>query len=193
MIGDGEILASGLVAEGAGEPALADTGRPHQQEIVKLADEVAAGELEEEVAVETARGAEVDILDLGVMAQPGGAGTGLETLLTAGRHLAFDDFRRLLTALFLMLACTCIGFRCASAVREINFSPVHGVEPSAVDRVPIHEHVHGRVDVRADLPRRRRPSNVPYLQTRPPTRAQFHEMPKHHQRIGLAQNALVHG
>lgn len=47
-----------------------------------LPDPVAAGELQEEIAIEAAGGAEVDILDLGVMAQLCGTGSRLEALLT---------------------------------------------------------------------------------------------------------------
>jgi len=56
-----------------------------------LADPVAAGEAEEEPAVEAARRLEVDILDAGVVAQRGGASAVLEALLTARRALAFEQ------------------------------------------------------------------------------------------------------
>ena len=91
MIGDGEILAAGLLAKGAGEPALADTGRPGQQEPVVLSDPVAGGELEEERAVEAAIGPEIDILDLRVMAQPGSPGAGLEALQASQRRFAIEQ------------------------------------------------------------------------------------------------------
>lgn len=68
MIGDGEVLAASLVAEGTGKPALADASRAGQQEAMTLADPVAACELEEEGTVKTALGAEVGVLDLRVMA-----------------------------------------------------------------------------------------------------------------------------
>ena len=48
-----------------------------------MPDPVAAGELQEQIAVEAAGGAEVDVLDLGVMAEPGGTGSRLEALLAA--------------------------------------------------------------------------------------------------------------
>ena len=51
-------------------------------------DPVAAGELQEQIAVEAAGGAEVDVLDLGIMAQFCGTCPGLEALLAARRRLA---------------------------------------------------------------------------------------------------------
>ena len=50
-------------------------------------DPVAAGELQEQIAVEATGGAKVDVLDLGVMAEPGGTSSRLETLLAARRCL----------------------------------------------------------------------------------------------------------
>ena len=91
MIGDGEVLAAGLVAEGAGEPTLADAGRAGEQQPMPFADPVAAGELQEQRAVEAAGGAEVDVLDLRGMAQPGGAGAALEPLLPAQRRLPLEQ------------------------------------------------------------------------------------------------------
>ena len=38
-------------------------------------DPVASGEPQEQITIEAAGGAEVDILDLGVMAEPGGTGS----------------------------------------------------------------------------------------------------------------------
>jgi len=53
------------VAEGAGEPALAQAARPGHQQIAALGDPVAGGELEEERAVEPARALIIDVLDAG--------------------------------------------------------------------------------------------------------------------------------
>jgi hypothetical protein len=55
------------------------------------ADPVAAGELEEQAAIETAGGAEVDILDAGLVAQARGTGAALEALLAAHRHLPVEQ------------------------------------------------------------------------------------------------------
>ena len=54
MIGDGEVLAACLVSECAGQPALADAGGSDQQETVVLPDPVAAGELQEQIAIKAA-------------------------------------------------------------------------------------------------------------------------------------------
>lgn len=94
MIGEGEVLAAGSVSERAGQPALADAGGPDQQEAVVWPDPVAVGELQEEIAIEAAGGAEVDVLDLGVMAQPRGARSRLEALLPARGRLAFEQQRK---------------------------------------------------------------------------------------------------
>jgi len=90
MIGDGEVLAACLVSGCAGKLALADAGWPDQQETVMLPDPVASGELQEQIAVKAAGGAEVDVLDLGVMAEPCRAGCRLEALLAARRRLALQ-------------------------------------------------------------------------------------------------------
>ena len=91
MIGDGEVLPASLMAKGTGKPALAGAGRAGQQEPVTLAYPVAARELEEERAVETTLGAEVGVLDLRVMTQPGGAGTSLEALLAPQRRFMLEQ------------------------------------------------------------------------------------------------------
>ena len=56
-----------------------------------LTDPVAAGQLQEHRAVETARRPVVDILDRGQMAQLGGLGAALEALLLAQRALALEQ------------------------------------------------------------------------------------------------------
>ena len=58
------------------------------------ADPGTAGELEEQVAIEAAGRAEVDILDAGLVAQARRPGTGLEPLLPAQRHLPFEQQRQ---------------------------------------------------------------------------------------------------
>ena len=74
VVGDGEILAAGFVAERAGQPALADPGWSGEQQPMPGADPVTAGELEKEPAIEAAGGAVVDVLDAGLMPQLNRAG-----------------------------------------------------------------------------------------------------------------------
>jgi hypothetical protein len=63
MIEDGAIVATGFLADGAGQPALADAGRTDQGQIVVGVDPFGLGELLEQGAVETSGGAIVDIFD----------------------------------------------------------------------------------------------------------------------------------
>ena len=73
MIEDGPIVATGFLADGAGQPALADAGRADQGQIVVGVDPVALRELLEQGAVETSSGAIVDIFDARLLTQFGGA------------------------------------------------------------------------------------------------------------------------
>jgi hypothetical protein len=73
MIEDGPIVATGFLADGAGQPALADAGRADQSQIVVGVDPVALRELLEQGAVETSGGAIVDIFDARLLTQFGGA------------------------------------------------------------------------------------------------------------------------
>ena len=79
------------MAEGAGEPALAQATGPGDQQVAALGDPVAGGELEEQRAVEPARTLIVDVLDAGGMAQPGDPGARFELLLPAQRQLVFEQ------------------------------------------------------------------------------------------------------
>ncbi|KZA22414.1 hypothetical protein LV40_04117 [Acinetobacter baumannii] len=70
-------LAAGLVAQGAGQPGFAGTGRAGQQQVVLLADPVATGQGGDQTLVQGASGAAVEIfqagvgvLELGLLAQP---------------------------------------------------------------------------------------------------------------------------
>src|SRR5271154_1496943 len=63
MIEDGAIVAAGFLADGAGQPALADAGRADQGQIVVGVDPFAFRELLEQGAIETAGGAIVDVFD----------------------------------------------------------------------------------------------------------------------------------
>jgi hypothetical protein len=73
MIEDGAIVAAGLLADGAGQPALADAGWADQSEVVVSVDPVALRELLEQGAVQTADGAIVDVFDARMLAQFCGA------------------------------------------------------------------------------------------------------------------------
>ena len=73
MIEDGAIVAAGFLADGAGQPALADAGRADQGQIVVGVDPFALGELLEQGAIETAGGAIVDVFDARLLTQFGGA------------------------------------------------------------------------------------------------------------------------
>ena len=86
-----EALAAGLVAEGASQPRLADTGRADDDQMMMVADPLAGGELVEQSAVEAAVGAEVDVLDDGRLAQPGLAQAAGEALVLAAGRLAIDE------------------------------------------------------------------------------------------------------
>src|SRR5208283_2671628 len=84
---DGDVLPARLVAEGAGEPTLAQTARPGDEQIAALGEPVAGGELEEQCAVEPAGVLIVDVLDTGGMTQTGRPGACFELLLPAQRQL----------------------------------------------------------------------------------------------------------
>ena len=76
MIENGSIVATGLLADGASEPALADAGWANQGQIVVSVDPFPVRELLEQDAVQTADGAIVDVLDARLLAQFGGAQAG---------------------------------------------------------------------------------------------------------------------
>ena len=69
MIENRAIVAAGFLADGAGEPALADAGRPDQGEIVVGVDPFACRELLEERAIKTTGGTIVDVFDARLLAE----------------------------------------------------------------------------------------------------------------------------
>jgi len=71
LIEHGAIVAAGLVAERRGEPALADAGGAADQQIDMVVDPLAFDQHRQQGAVEAARGAIVDVLDAGLLAQLG--------------------------------------------------------------------------------------------------------------------------
>ena len=90
MVEDGAVVAACLVAERAGDPALADAGRAGDQQVLLAADPVAVDELGEEGAIEAARRAQIDILDDGGLAQRGELQARDEPLVVALGGLAVD-------------------------------------------------------------------------------------------------------
>jgi hypothetical protein len=82
LVENGATVAASLVAERAGDPALADTGGADDGEVVVTVDPVAGDEPGHEGAVDAARRAQIDILHAGVLAQggelePGGGAPGV--------------------------------------------------------------------------------------------------------------------
>src|SRR5882757_2180592 len=71
LIAHREPVTRRLVAEGASDETFAGAGRAQDQNVVVPVQPTAAGERVDEAAVETARGAVVDILEAGGLAQPG--------------------------------------------------------------------------------------------------------------------------
>jgi hypothetical protein len=64
-------IPAGLLAESAGDPALADAGGPGDQKSFGAVDPVAGDEPLEQGAVDAARRSQVDVLDDGVLPQRG--------------------------------------------------------------------------------------------------------------------------
>jgi len=85
------IVAAGFVAERRGEPALADAGRSAQDQVVVRIDPGTLGELLEQRAVEAARCTIVDVLDGGLMAQPGIAQAGVQPSVTSVAGLLVEQ------------------------------------------------------------------------------------------------------
>ena len=90
VVEDGAIVAAGLVAERAGDPALADAGRADDQQVLLAVDPVAGDELGEQGSVEAARGAQIDVLDDGGLPQRGELQARGEALVLALDRLAVD-------------------------------------------------------------------------------------------------------
>ena len=79
------------MAEGTSQPRLADTGRTDDDQMMMVADPLAAGELVEQSAVEAAGRMQVDILDDGGLTQPGLAQAAGEALVLPAGRLAIDQ------------------------------------------------------------------------------------------------------
>jgi hypothetical protein len=94
LIEHGAVVAAGLVAERRSEPALADAGRPADQEIGLVVDPSAFDQHRQETAVEAARGAIVDVLDAGLLAQLGVLQPLRQPLVAPQRGFAIEQQRK---------------------------------------------------------------------------------------------------
>ena len=90
MILDRTIVAAGLVAEGTGNPALAQAGCPCDEQVLITADPVAADESGEDGAVDTTWRAQIDVFHACVLTQRGELEAGRETFGVALGGLAID-------------------------------------------------------------------------------------------------------
>src|SRR3546814_19137395 len=63
------VVAAGLVTDGAGEPALADAGRPDHRAVLVGGDPVALEQHLEQAAIEPARGAVINVFGHGMVQQ----------------------------------------------------------------------------------------------------------------------------
>ena len=63
MVKDGTIVAAGFVAESASDPALADTGRPGDEQVLFATDPITVDELGEEGAIDAPRSPQIDVFD----------------------------------------------------------------------------------------------------------------------------------
>ena len=84
------VVAAGLVAESTSKPTLADAGRAAKDQIVVRIDPIAGGELVEQGTVETPWRAVIDVLDDGVVAQPGITQSSGKALVAAISDFAID-------------------------------------------------------------------------------------------------------
>jgi hypothetical protein len=134
VVEDGQILAAGLVAERAGEPAFADPAWPGDQEVAPGPDPAAGSELEERGTVEPAMRVVVDILDAGGVTKARRAGAGLEALLAAQRHLVLEQQAKPLGVL--ERACLGVGI-------DLLVALGHAVQAEGVEEVERRMGEHG--------------------------------------------------
>lgn len=88
---DGTVVAAGLVTERAGQPALADAGRPGDHQVVASIDPVALDETGQQPSIDSPVGAVVDVLRDGVMAQPSVTQARAEPLVLAMDGLSLQQ------------------------------------------------------------------------------------------------------
>ena len=79
------------MAQCAGQPGLAHAGRPADQHVVALPDPGAGSKRLEQTAVETARRAQIGVLDHRVLSQPGEVQPSAEPLIIARRDFTVDQ------------------------------------------------------------------------------------------------------
>src|SRR5271163_3525861 len=88
---NGDVFSARLVAERAGEPALAQAACARYEEIAPFGDPIAGREFEEQRAVAAARRLIVDVLDAGGVTQLGDPGPCFKLLLSAQRQFVFEQ------------------------------------------------------------------------------------------------------
>src|ERR1700712_4250676 len=88
---DGEPVAAGFVAQRAGQPGFPHAGWPADQHVVAVADPATGGKRLEQTAVETARCAQIGVLDHRVLSQSGEVQPSAELLVVARRNLTIDQ------------------------------------------------------------------------------------------------------
>ena len=91
LIQNGAIITARLVAERAGEPALADAGRPGDHQAVVFGDPVSGDELHEESTVQPPTAAVVDILGRRLVAEFREAKTCRELTVVTKTPLAVEQ------------------------------------------------------------------------------------------------------
>ena len=91
LIENRSVIPTGLVAERAGNPTLADAGRADDEQVLVPLDPLAGDELLEQCLVEPARRLHVDILDDGVLSQACEAQAADQPLVLALGRLAIDQ------------------------------------------------------------------------------------------------------
>lgn len=91
VILDRTIVAAGFVAEGAGNPALAEPGCPCDEQVLVAGDPVPADESSEDGAVDAAWRAQIDVFHACALAQRGELEAGRETFGVALGGFAIDE------------------------------------------------------------------------------------------------------
>ena len=91
VILDRTIIAAGFVAEGAGDPALAEPCCPCDEQVLVAVDPVAADESGEDAAVDAAWRAPIEVFHACALAQRGELEAGRETFGVALGGFAIDE------------------------------------------------------------------------------------------------------